>query len=57
MVFHRGANDRSGAGWVASASATWPTTALPTNIERVKHRAELEQRVGDAIADAPREAC
>jgi formyl-CoA transferase/CoA:oxalate CoA-transferase len=27
-----------------------------TNIERVKHRAELEQRVGDAIARHDREA-
>jgi crotonobetainyl-CoA:carnitine CoA-transferase CaiB-like acyl-CoA transferase len=57
-VFIAGANDRL---WKRLAVALGLTDMaedprFATNIERVKHRAELEQRVGDAIAGHDREA-
>jgi crotonobetainyl-CoA:carnitine CoA-transferase CaiB-like acyl-CoA transferase len=57
-VFIAGANDRL---WKRLAGALGLTDMaqdprFATNIERVKHRAELEQRVGDAIGGHDREA-
>jgi crotonobetainyl-CoA:carnitine CoA-transferase CaiB-like acyl-CoA transferase len=57
-VFIAGANDRlwkrlAGALGLADMAED---PRFATNIERVKHRAELEQRVGDAIARHDREA-
>ena len=57
-VFIAGANDRL---WKRLAQALGlgdmaDDPRFATNIERVKHRAELEQRVGDAIAGHDREA-
>jgi crotonobetainyl-CoA:carnitine CoA-transferase CaiB-like acyl-CoA transferase len=57
-VFIAGANDRL---WKRLAGALdladmAEDPRFATNIERVKHRAELEQRVGDAIARHDREA-
>jgi crotonobetainyl-CoA:carnitine CoA-transferase CaiB-like acyl-CoA transferase len=57
-VFIAGANDRL---WRRLAVALGlaemaEDPRFATNIERVKHRAELEQRVGDAIAAQDREA-
>jgi crotonobetainyl-CoA:carnitine CoA-transferase CaiB-like acyl-CoA transferase len=57
-VFIAGANDRL---WKRLAGALGlddmaNDARFATNIDRVKHRAELEQRVGDAIARHDREA-
>jgi len=57
-VFIAGANDRL---WRRLAAALGlgdmaEDPRFATNIERVKHRTELEQRVGDAIAGHDREA-
>src|SRR5207247_2392558 len=55
--FIAGANDRLWKRLAIALGLDWMTTdpRFGTNVERVKHRAELEQTVGDAIAGHDRE--